>query len=39
LVAEANESAVNLYRKVGFEAVDRLLNPSGEPDDARLAAP
>jgi ribosomal protein S18 acetylase RimI-like enzyme len=36
LVTEGNESAVNLYRKVGFEAVDRL---TGAPDDARGPAP
>lgn len=34
LVTEANEGAVSLYRKVGFETLDRLTRPPGERDHA-----
>jgi ribosomal protein S18 acetylase RimI-like enzyme len=31
IVTEANESAVNLYRKLGFRQVDRLMQPPASP--------
>jgi ribosomal protein S18 acetylase RimI-like enzyme len=29
-VTEANTPAVNLYRKLGFEVMERLTKPAGE---------